>query len=86
MTNGPTRATVHPYRSSSCRDNMLQPAAPRRHGSWVPSLSRMGFLGAPPLGVIPTLVREFLFVAVGPLSLQDASLGSESSPLSVGRF
>ena len=28
----------------------------------------MGFWG-PPLGAIPTLVREFLFVAVGPLSL-----------------
>ena len=64
MTNGPTRATVHPHRSSSCRNNLQQQVAPRRQGPWVPSLSRNGVFGAPPLGAIPTLVREYLFVAV----------------------
>ena len=35
----------------------------------------------------PTLVREYLLLlAVGPLSLRDASPVSESSPLSLGRF
>ena len=51
MTNGPTCATVHPY-------NLQQQVAPRRQGPWVPSLSRNGFFGAPPLGAIPTLVRK----------------------------
>ena len=62
MTNGPTRATVHPYRSGSCRNNLQQKMAPRRQGPWVPSLSRNGVFGAPPLGVIPTLVREYFFL------------------------
>ena len=61
MTNGLTRATVHPYRSSSCRNNLQQQVAPRRQRPWVPSLSRNGFFGLPPLGAIPTLVREYLF-------------------------
>ena len=86
MTNGPMRATVHPCQSSSCRNNLQQPVAPRRQGRWVPSPSRTGVVGAPPLSAIPTLVREYLFVAVGPLSLRDASPGSESSPSSDGQF
>ena len=36
MTKGPTRATVHPYRSSSCRNNLQQQMAPGRHGPWIP--------------------------------------------------
>ena len=47
MTNGPTRATVHPYRSSSCRNNLQQQVAPRCQGPWVPSLSRNGVLEGP---------------------------------------
>ena len=50
MTNGPTRATVHPYRSRSCRNNLQQPVAPRRQGPWVHSPSLNGVLGAPPSG------------------------------------
>ena len=61
MTKGPTRETVHPYRSSSCRNNLQQKVAPRRQGLWDPSLSRNGVFGAPS--------------AVGPLSLRDASPG-----------
>ena len=53
MTKGPTRATVHPYRSSSCRNNLQRPVAPRRQGPWVPSLSRNGVFGSP-LRLIPT--------------------------------
>ena len=46
VTNGPTRATVHPYRSSSCHNNLQQQVAPRRQGR-VPSLSRNGIWGGP---------------------------------------
>ena len=61
-TNRPTHATVHPYRASSCRDNLEQPVAPRRQGPWVPSPSHTGVFGAPPfICAIPTLVREYLF-------------------------
>ena len=48
MTNGPMRATVHPFRRSSCRDNMLHPVAPRRQGPWVPSPRTLGLFGVPP--------------------------------------
>ena len=65
MTNGPTRATVHPYRCSSCRNNLQQPVAPRCHSPWVPFLSRNGVFGAPSLGAISTLVRENLFDTSG---------------------
>ena len=63
--------------------------APRRLGPWAPSPSHCGVFGAPPLGAIPTLVREYLFVASG--SWASVSLGcqpgsSESSPSSPGRF
>ena len=50
-TNRPTRATVHTYRASSCRDNLQQPVALGRRGLWAPSL----------FCAIPTLVREYLF-------------------------
>ena len=75
-----------PQHACSCRDNLQQPVVPRRRGPWAPSLSRNGVFGAPLLGAIPTLVREYLFVAVGPHSLRDDSPGSESSPSSDGRF
>ena len=89
MTNGPTRATVHPHRRISCRNNLQQQVAPRRQGLWVPSLSRDGVFGAPLLGATPTLVREFLFRRkwqLGRFPLRDASQGSEPSPPSDGRF
>ena len=86
MTNGPTRATVHPYRGSSCRNNLQQQVAPATPGSLGPlPFHAMVFLGPSPSGNT-TLVREYLFVAVGPHSLRDASPGSESSPSSDGRF
>ena len=65
MTNGPTPASVHPYRSSSCRNNLQQAVAPRLQGPWFPSPSRTGLLGAPPLRAIPTLVREYLLDTSG---------------------
>ena len=75
MTNGPTRATVHPYRCSSRRDNPQQPVAPRRQGLRVPSPSRTGFFCPPPFCVIPTLVREYLLVTIG--SWASVSLGCQ---------
>ena len=47
-------------RTCGCRDNLQQPVAPRRQGSRGPSPSRTGVFGSPPLGAIPTLVREYL--------------------------
>ena len=90
MTNGPMRATVHPVRRRSCRDNMLHPVAPRRHGPWVPSPRTLGSLG--PLTscaeMPPTLFRVYLLtVAVGKRSLWVASPGVMSQPpVSLGRF
>ena len=89
MTNGPMRATVNPFRSSCCRDNMLHPVAPRRQGPWVPSPRVLGSLG--PFLLVRwcrARFREFLFsVAVGPLSLWVASPGVQSQPpASLGRF
>ena len=43
-----------------CHDNLREPVAPRRQGPWVPSPSRTGVFGPPPLVVSPTLVREYL--------------------------
>ena len=40
---------------------LQQPAAPRRQGPWVSSLSHTGVFGPPPFCAIPTLVREYLF-------------------------
>ena len=87
-TNRPTHATVHPYRASSCRDNLQRPVAPRRQGPRVPSPSHTGVFGPPPFCALPTLFESTSFtrVAVRKLSLRDASPGSESSPLSHGRF
>ena len=34
--------------TSSCRDNLQKPVAPRRQGSWIPSPSNAGVFGAPP--------------------------------------
>ena len=54
-------AQVEPvHHACSCRDNLQQPVAPRRQGSRGPSPSRTGVFGSPPLGAIPTLVREYL--------------------------
>ena len=39
--------------------------APRRWGLWAPSPSHTGVSGLPPLGAIPTLVREYLLEASG---------------------
>ena len=77
MTSGPTRATVHPYRTSSCRNNLQQQVAPRRQGPWVPSLSRNGvFRGPPPWCNTHAGSRVPLGnVADGPLSLWVASPG-----------
>ena len=89
MTNGPMRATVHPFRSSSCRDSMLHPVAPRRQGPWVPSPRTLGSSGPLPSCALmpPTLFREFLFSVAGPLSLWVASPGVLSQPpASLGRF
>ena len=51
--------------TSSCRDNLQKSVAPRRKGPCVPSLSRIVFFWAPPLGAIPTLVREYLLWQLG---------------------
>ena len=62
MTKGLTRATVHPFRSSSCRDHMLHPVAPRRLGPWAPPFRAVGSLGPHPFLLMQsTLVREYLF-------------------------
>ena len=64
MTEGPTRATVHPYRSSSCRNILQQQMTPRRQGPWVPSLSRSRVFGSPPFFslLLPTLFLEHVFL------------------------
>ena len=51
-TNRPTHATVQPYRTRSCRDNLQQPVAPRRQGPWgLLHSSRTGGLWVPSLFV-----------------------------------
>ena len=53
MTKGPTRATVHPYRSSSCRNNLQQQVALRRQVLGSLPFQRNGFLGPLPLVQYP---------------------------------
>ena len=73
--------------TSSCRDNLQQPVAPRRQGPWVPSPSHTGVFGAPPFCAIPTLVREYLFAWQLGRSLFRLPAQGPSRPLSLlGRF
>ena len=52
-----------PQHACSCRDNLLQPVAPRRQGPWVPSPSHTGLFGLLPFCALtpPKLFREYLF-------------------------
>ena len=48
VTNGPTRATIHPYRSSSCRNKLQQQVAPRRQVLGSLPFHAMCFFGPSP--------------------------------------
>ena len=77
--------------TSSCRDNLQKPVAPRRQGSWVPSPSSAGVFGAPPFFLHRCHPRGFesssFLWHLGRFSLWVASPGVLSQlPASLGRF